>query len=367
MKIIHCADIHLDSKLETNLSGEQSKQRRNEILTSFNRMIQYAVSEGVEAIIIAGDLYDKKNISATARNAVRDAITLNPGIDFYYLKGNHDASTILEAFGDLPANLKMFDDSWKSYTLDEAGRIRLYGVELNADNAANISDSLVLDASVFNIVTLHGQTGEYDAKNKAETISLRSLRNKNIDYLALGHVHKYVFEELDARAKYCYPGCLEGRGFDECGAHGFVLIDVDEASLEADYQFVKWASREMHEVEVDISRCMTDTDVLGCVRERLFELAYPAADMIKIVFVGQIDIECDKDENYILSQLTDAYYFIKIKDKTTYRIDYSAYANDATLKGEFIRMVHSRDDISEEEKATIIRYGMQALTGEELK
>ena len=55
---------------------------------------------------------------------------------------------------------------------------------------------------------------------------------KNIDYLALGHIHKYKQAELDQRGVYCYSGCLEGRGFDECGEKGFVLLDIDEESLK---------------------------------------------------------------------------------------------------------------------------------------
>ena len=53
-------------------------------------------------------------------------------------------------------------------------------------------------------------------------IEVYELKNKNIDYLALGHVHKYKMEKLDNRGIYCYSGCLEGRGFDECGDKGCV-------------------------------------------------------------------------------------------------------------------------------------------------
>lgn len=64
---------------------------------------------------------------------------------------------------------------------------------------------------------LHGQEAEYAAQDKAEVVPLRDLRGKGIDYLALGHVHGYKKETLDSRGEYCYPGCLECRGFDEYG------------------------------------------------------------------------------------------------------------------------------------------------------
>ena len=85
MKIIHCADLHLDSKMETNLSKEKSKERKNEILITFERMVDYARQNGVEIIIIAGDMFDKKNITQKCKKTVKSAIYLNPEIDFIYL------------------------------------------------------------------------------------------------------------------------------------------------------------------------------------------------------------------------------------------------------------------------------------------
>ena len=56
MKIIHTADIHLDSKMESNLPAAASKKRRSELLLSFIEMVDYAIKNEVTAIIIAGDL-----------------------------------------------------------------------------------------------------------------------------------------------------------------------------------------------------------------------------------------------------------------------------------------------------------------------
>ena len=60
------------------------------------------------------------------------------------------------------------------------------------------------------------------------------------------------------------------------------------------------------------------------------------------------------------------FYAFKIKDCTAYRVDYMSYEHDVSLKGEFIRNVMGRDDINEQDKAVIIRYGLQALQGEEI-
>ena len=95
MKIVHCADLHLDSKMTANLTKEQARERKKEILRTFTRMVEYAAKNGVRAILIAGDLFDTRNISAMARNTVRDMICTHPEIDFLYLRGNHDSDNFL--------------------------------------------------------------------------------------------------------------------------------------------------------------------------------------------------------------------------------------------------------------------------------
>ena len=112
MKIIHCADLHLDSKMTTNLSKEQAKERKNEILRTFTRMVDYAKKNTVKAILIAGDMFDTRNVSAMVRNTVRDVIIQSPEIDFLYLKGNHDNDNFLSKLEEVPENLYLFYDEW---------------------------------------------------------------------------------------------------------------------------------------------------------------------------------------------------------------------------------------------------------------
>ena len=152
MKIIHCADLHLDSKMTSNLSKEQAKERKMEILRTYSRMIEYAKNNDVKAIIIAGDLFDTRNVSATARNLVKDSITSNPDIDFYYLKGNHDSDNFISKLDEIPDNLKLFSNQWTSYSY---GNITITGLEIDKSNQASMYNSLVLDNDNYNVVTLH--------------------------------------------------------------------------------------------------------------------------------------------------------------------------------------------------------------------
>lgn len=366
MKLIHCADLHLDSRLNANLNDEKKRKgRKLELLRTFERMVEYAAENRVEAIIIAGDLFDTKTVSVTARNCVYQEIVNHPEIDFYYLKGNHDADSFLTAFDNIPNNLRMFGESWTKYTAGENECITISGVELNADNTRTIYDSLVLDTDKINIVVLHGQESVYQAKDKTECVNIGALRNKGIDYLALGHVHAYKEEELDRRGTYCYCGCLEGRGFDECGEHGFVLLNIQEEEKKINRIFVPFAYRKLYTMYADITGCMTTPDIRDKVREALAKQKIEETSLVKIVLTGNVDVECEKNIELLIKQLEEDYYFLKMYDESTLAVDYRAFALDESLKGEFVRMVMAAQDIPEDEKAEIIRCGIRALAGEE--
>ncbi len=364
MRLIHCADLHLDSKMSANLDKDKAKERKAEILRTFERMVEFAAQHEVSAILIAGDMFDTKNISATTRNTVLYNIEKHPNIIFYYLKGNHDHDNFLAGLEELPANLKMFGTEWTSY---EQEGIVITGIELSKENEGSAYVSLVLDANKINIVMLHGQENEGSVKDKAEIVNLKALRNKGIDYLALGHIHAYKKEQLDARGTYCYPGCLEGRGFDECGEHGFVLVDVEQETGKMTHEFVPFATRTLYEVPVDVTACMTTVQIAAQIEKTLQNIQCENSSLVKIILTGAVDVACEKDTEHLLARFKSQFYFVKIYDETTLKIEVTDYMLDASLKGEFVRMVMNDSALSEEDKKVIIRYGLQAISGEEVQ
>lgn len=360
MKLIHCADLHLDSKMETNLSKEKSRERKNEILITFERMVEYAKLNEVRAIIIAGDMFDKSQITQKAKKIVKNAIYSNPKIDFIYLKGNHDEAGFLDEEEAIPENLKLFNSSkWTTYEYED---VNITGIEFGGLDNYDLYSSLMLEKNKLNIVVMHGQEVESNLKDKAEIISLKQLKNKNIDYLALGHVHTYKQEKLDNRGVYCYSGCLEGRGFDECGEKGFVLLNTSNGRIDA--EFVPFASRTLYEVNVDLTGVTETSEIEEKINEQTESI--PSSSIVKIVLGGEAEIGEERDIDYFTKKFENRFYGLKIEDKPKRKIDYMKYQNDISLKGEFIRLVLSQEDLSEEEKSKIISTGIKALSGEEI-
>ncbi len=365
MRLIHCADLHLDSRMTANLNREKAKERNAELLRTFERMVDYAEEHGVEAILIAGDLFDTRKISANARNIVWDAVSGHGDISFFYLQGNHDTGHFFADREEIPENIKLFGSSWRHYPLG-SGRIVVSGLELSPENAAGAWHSLVLDPSRFNIVMLHGQEAETGAKDNAEVIRLRDLKNKGIDHLALGHIHSFKSGRIDARGIWCYPGCLDGRGFDECGDHGFILLDVDEETGTCVRKFVPFASRRLHTVTADVGGCGRPSEMAERIETAIAEKQIDGRDLVKVVLTGGVDVENEIDIDYLTKRLEPEFYFVKIADETTPRVDEERFALDESLKGEFVRTVMAREDLSEEERAAVIHIGLRAIAGEEV-
>lgn len=360
MKLLHCADLHLDSALSANLTGEKKKQRKSELLTAFVRMAEYAAEHDARAVLLAGDLFDGSSVTKRTQNIVKETVLRFSQVDFLYLKGNHDAENFLEVWEERPDNLKLFGTEWTYYCY---GDVVIAGAEFADGNGDTLYDSLMLNHNDCNLVLLHGQTEKYRSAEKAETISLAALKNKNIDYLALGHIHSYRCEALDNRGVYCYPGCPEGRGFDECGEKGFVWLEIEEGTVR--HTFVPFAGRTVHEVFVDISGAETTLSVEEKMKDALAGI--PERDLVKVSLTGKVKLSAERDLQYLTGRFEHRFFAFKLTDREVgLAVSPEEYENDISLRGEFIRLV-MQGAYTEEEKRMLLELGIRALSGEEVE
>lgn len=353
MRIIHCADVHLGSKMDSKLPSEKAEERRRELRSTFSGMVEYALNEGVEVILLAGDIFDSDRPLKKDKEFFYSVVENNPQIIFLYLRGNHDGLTSYE----IPLeNLKTFTDKWTAYSF---GRVNIAGLEITKENCTSLYSTLRLDEKATNIVVLHGQIGETSGADK---INVAKLRDKNIDYLALGHVHSHTFAKLDGRGAYAYSGCLEGRGFDEAGEKGFVLLDVGE---KVEVKFVPFSTRTVRIEEVDISTATDGYTAYALVKKAL---NCKKTDILRVVLKGEVGFDNSDLALEIEKRLQrENYYYAEVKDGTRRTIDIFEYADGVSLKGEFIRLVYADGSLSEEKKREIVALGLRALDGREIE
>lgn len=349
MKLIHCADFHLDAPMRTHLLPESAKLRRNELLQTFGRMAEYAHAQGVSAVLIAGDLFDSPSPRREVVRYVTDTVEKYPDIHFYYLRGNHDAGIML---AHVPENLHLFSDAWQHF---RCGDVTIYGAE-NCRTGTDY-DGLDPDPAGCNIVLLHGQPGSAAGE---DVVPLTTLRGRGIDYLALGHIHTYQSGSLDSRGNWVCAGCPEGRGFDETGEKGFVLLDVRYKQVSA--RFVPFAFRTLHRCSVDIS----DAETLVQQSERIAQAVdgLPEQHMVDLVLTGEVPPGQTPDTDFLQQQLAPRFFLARVTDNTRLAIDRAHYRSELSLKGTFFRLTEGDPDLSPEDQDFVLRTGFAALDGD---
>ena len=351
MKLIHCADVHLGARLESKFPQEVSKTRKEEVRNSFKRMVEYAVENGVQVILLAGDIFDGERPTTKDKEFFYSVVQNNPNITFLYLRGNHDETEENGGFD----NLKTFSSTWTGY---DFGDVVISGIEIVKENATSLYSTLSLDESRKNIVMMHGQISDTAGVDK---VCLKKLRNKNVDYFALGHIHEYSYGKLDERGSYAYSGCLEGRGFDETGEKGFILVEVEESGIT--HQFVPFSKRSILKAQVDVSGLAGGYEMALKAREKGLD----KQNIYRIELVGEVDANVDAFASDVKKFLSSECLFVDVKDYTQKKINLHAYDNDLSLRGEFVREVYADNTLTDEEKAQIVAYGLKALGGREVE
>ncbi len=349
MRIIHTSDTHLHAPLTSiRLSPERARERKRELLSSFQRLVEEAVRLDARAMIIAGDLFDTGTVPERVMKSVADMMKSHPDIAFYYLPGNHEKNTFLPLCRDLP-NVLTFGETFTTY---DAGD----GVTVSGRTVIGKEQwgELSLSKDTYNIVIMHG-----DAANKTaeHTVGLSDASEAGVDYLALGHYHFYreMPMENDGVAVYC--GTPEGRGFDETEDKGYVLIDTDART----HKFVPFAKRRIFDLSVDITGAESDGEVLEAVRHALFDVR--REDIVRIRLTGCHSMRFSPDAALVSTHFEGGFYGFYAIDQSHLRIVPEEYRYDRSLKGEFIRTVLEDATMDDATKEAVLAKGLAALTG----
>ena len=352
MKLIHTADLHLGSKIEGKFPPEKAKQRRAELRDAFARLIERAKELGATAILVAGDAFDTDPATPDDYSFFFSAIRSNPDLTFLLLHGNHDAGV---RFPDNLPNLVAFGKEWSVWEKDG---VAVSGIEITKENCASLYDAFKPVPGKVNIVTLHGRLG---SSPDEDVVVPKRFADRGIDYLALGDYHKRMSGELDARGVWAYPGCPEGRGFDEPGEKGFLLLTVENGGIET--AFVPHARRTLHEIDCDLSGAASEYDAIELARRAI--AAFPNDDPIRVNLTGEVGFDRTNLAQNAESRLAGGRFFVSVKDKTAVARDLDAIRKELSLRGEFLRRLEATD-LSDEEKNAIFDLGFRALSGQPL-
>ena len=273
MKFIHTADIHLDSPLSGLAAYKDAPADLLRTVTrdAFTRLVDAAIEEAVDFMVIAGDLYDGswKDYN-TGHFFCREMGRLNKaGIPVYLLFGNHDADSEMTKKLTLPPNVHQFETRKANTFLVDGLKVALHGRSYKeAATVENLATSYPAPvAGWLNIGVLHTALEGYAAHANYAPCSLAELTARGYDYWALGHVHEHAILQKDPWV--VFPGNLQGRHIREAGARGAIMVTADESGIQSVERLLVDVLR-WHVVEVDASEASTLQDVVRLVG-RAFE------------------------------------------------------------------------------------------------
>ena len=278
-RFIHAADLHLDSPF-TGIRAAAPENVASALYSatfdSYRNIIDLCISEGVDALLVAGDIYDGADRSLRAQRAFIEGLrNLDAaGIRSFVCHGNHDPLDGWEARLSYPDSCHRFGPDFEAVPLfrDEPERALVYGISYPT---RDVYDNLVsrlgpVDESAFTIGLLHANVGGNTHHSLYAPCSLDDLAQSGIDYWALGHVH--TRQVLRERAPtVVYPGNPQGRHPNETGARGVYLVEVDDTgSITLEFRptdTVRW-----ERVSSDIGALETEQDLLNEIDDAMQSL-----------------------------------------------------------------------------------------------
>ncbi len=279
-RFVHTADIHLDSPLKSLalLNGELADLIGLATRQSFIQTIELCLEEQVDALIIAGDLYDGEQTSMkTARFLAEQLGRLHQGgIRTYIIRGNHDALSKITAQLVMPDTVKVFGEIAELVTIERSAGdfdVAIHGMSFAKPHAP---ESLLRHFAApvpgaVNIGIMHTSLGGSAGHDLYAPCSVAELRQAGFQYWALGHIHKRAALQ-DQSCAVVMPGIPQGRDINEDGSKTVSLVTVrDDRSILVEER--RTAVAQFERLQIDVSMAADWDDLVALSKLQLGELA----------------------------------------------------------------------------------------------
>jgi DNA repair exonuclease SbcCD nuclease subunit len=354
MRFIHAADLHIDSPLRglDRYEGAPIERLRNATRAALERLVDTALSERVDFVLLAGDVYDRDWQDFHTGLFFREQMVRlgRVNIRVFMIQGNHDAQGVITRQLHLPPNVHLFSSRSAETVQIEPLAVAIHG---RSFPARSVDEDLVPTypepvVGAFNIGMLHTSLNGRAGHDPYAPTNLDTLIAKGYDYWALGHVH--VREEVSVQPRIAYPGNLQGRHANEMGAKGCELVTVEVGRVEAEFlplDVVRW-----NQVTVSLDKVDRLEGIGEAFREAVEPLLVEATDRLhalRVKLVGSTeltDIEANRPGTLeatvraAAQDVGDANIWIEqVRLGLSSPIDRTQVANRDDAIGELVRLV----------------------------
>ena len=352
LHILHAADFHLDAPFAA-LTVEQARQRRAEQRLLLDSLADTAIERGADLVLLSGDLLDSGQTYRETALALASALGRIPA-PVLIAPGNHDFYTTssLYAAAFWPKNVLIFRES------------RLQSVDLPACTVYGAAFTAPFrdDSPLAGFRAPHGDKpavmllhGDVEGTGRYCPIRREDIAASGLTYLALGHIHACSGLQKEGAVSWAYPGCPEGRGFDELGDKGALWVTIDGGAVTAD--FLPLARRRYEILECDLTGKDHDQAVADVLAPGSRE------DICRLLLTGEAH---SVDFPALTAAAQSLRWAVTVRDHTRVPQNLWGREGEDSLTGLFLRDMRLRIEAAGNEgaRATLeraVRFGLAAL------
>jgi len=358
VKILHAADLHIDSPLGglTAYQGAPAEEIRGATRRATENLIQAALDHEVSLVVLAGDIFDGDWPDYGTGLFWNEQLGRlhEASIPVVSVAGNHDAQSQISRNLQLPPNVTQMSTSTpQTVTFDEL-EVEVIGQgyatrDVSVDLTQAYPDG---DPNLFSIGVLHTSlNGRPGHANYAPT-SVEALRAKDYQYWALGHVHTREIVHEDPWI--VFPGNTQGRHAREIGPKGATLLTVEGREV-ADVEHLVLDHVRWDLCAIDATQCASADDVRSAVAERFSAIATDADGRlaaVRVQITGSSPAHQDlwanrhrfEAEIQVLANAGDRLWVEKVKVSTTRPVDLAAARDDDAVGALAQRIEELRND-----------------------
>ncbi len=363
IKCIHTGDLHLGSQFKTvSFNNNFGRQRRLELMDTFERIINRAKDKNVDFLLLAGDLFEGEYFNIGDIKRLRDMLSEVDNTNIVISTGNHDPLNKGNMYNSIywPKNVHIFDSKGiSSLSFDELNTVIWgYSWDRKEEKTDPLSNFKLEDNEKINILLIHGDLTNRNSpylpidKNRLESIGF--------DYVALGHIHKPQF--ITDNIAYC--GSPEPLDFGEQGEHGIIEGTIDKGKVNMN--FLPFANRNFNIGEIIITETMSYMDILDKLQNYDCE-ERREKNFYRIVLKGIRDRDVKLNLEELYEQLKHYYYYLEIIDETIpdYDLDKLRKENSNNIIGLFIEEM-IKMDLNDVANKNALYIGLEVLLKEKV-
>lgn len=352
-KLIHTADVHLGAPL--GWLGERAGEQREQLRRTLSTVVDLALSERADCLVVAGDLFDSQSPPASAvRFVLREFERLGAesGAAVVILPGSHDYLGPASVYSSYR---KEFDVAGQVFVLGLDGRpsvdLERCGLSLrgappqsNRSSAHQLAGLVPNPSYRFNVAVAHGSLTSAPVAPDDHPIGSEELCAADWSYVALGHWHSWR-DVSQASTRAVYPGSPEVVAVDQTGSGHVAVVD-----LETDGTSVRRArvgARSVVDLDVDVS----GLDGTAAVAEHIRALAPADGDVIvRLALSGLVSVESGFDLDGLLENLAPDYFHVSPGGRRYhFRLEEAELEAlpERLVVGRFARLMRDRHDSAE--------------------